>query len=141
MLLTYYKTVRFINPLKHILYTGGINMKIQTTITIDKHKIKIPAKFPKGLIERRIMMIIKELAQEEGITVKDELEKIEDISLMIRQIDEDLYGIFVAIWLDDGYLIVKPLIKYSDDYTNIAAWMELLWFADVAKYKDLHKCQ
>ena len=95
-------------------------MKIQSTITIDKHKLKIPAKFPDKLIERRIMMYLKKFAAEDEKTVEELLDEIKEISLMIRPLDDDLYAIYVAFWYKDGYLIMKPLLKYSDDYTDIA---------------------
>ena len=108
-------------------------MKIQTVITIGKHQLKIPQKFPGKLLERRIMYYIKEFADEEDITVEEELEQIWDISLMIRQLTENRYVIYAVFWFKDDYIVMKPLIKYDEDYTDLEVWMEELWDADVAK--------
>ena len=108
-------------------------MKIQTTISIGKHQLKIPQKFPGKLLERKIMQYIKEFAEEEDITVEEELEKITDISIMIKQYNENNFIIYAVFWFNDDYILMKPLIKYNENYTDLEVWMEELWDAIGAK--------
>ena len=110
-------------------------MKIQTVISIGKHKVKIPQKFPGKLIERRIMHYIKEIADEEGIPVEKELEKIWNISIMITPLSENQYVIYGVLWFDNDYIVMEPLIQFDEDYTDLEVWMEERWDAIVAKMK------